>query len=78
MSDERPLKPGQRRAIAKPRVTGKYTVWNVYDVQRASYPVHLPGFGRVNEGFTDEASCQAEADRLEEFFTAQREKERDR
>jgi len=75
MSDERPLKPGEKRFIAKERVNQPKTprgqattTWNVYDVQRACQPVQVPGFGRVAEGFTDETSCQVEADRLEEFF----------
>jgi len=74
MSDERPLKPGEKRFVAKERVDkpktprGRATsTWNVYDVQRACQPVQVPGFGRVAEGFTDETSCQVEADRLEAF-----------
>ena len=66
--DEKQLPPGEKRFIAKPRVRPRVTVWNVYDRQRASYPVHVPGFGRVTEDFTDEPNCQAEADRLEAFY----------
>jgi len=80
MSDERPLKPGEKRFIAKERVNkpktprGRATsTWNVYDVQRACQPVQVPGFGRVAEGFSDETSCQAEADRLAQFVDAQEE-----
>jgi len=74
VSDERPLKPGEKRFVAKERVNqpktprGRTTsTWNVYDRQRACQPVQVPGFGRVAEGFTDETSCQVEADRLEAF-----------
>lgn len=78
MSDERPLKPSEKRYVAKERVERpktprgrSTTTWNVYDRQRACQPVLVPGFGTVAEGFADEASCQAEADRLAQFITEQ-------
>jgi hypothetical protein len=71
MSDEKQLPPGEQRFIAKKQVDGRRTTWNVYDREQASKPGQVPGFGVVASGFTDETSCQAEADRLAAFITGE-------
>lgn len=63
----KPLRPGEIRFVPRDRKTGRFTTWNVYDKAKGSYPVHVPGFGRVQEGFTNEKDALAEAERLEKF-----------
>lgn len=58
---EKPAKPQpvKRRFIAKQR--GKS--WWVYDTERGSWPVQIPGAGSVSMAFTTEETCLVEADR---------------
>lgn len=60
---EKELAPGERRYVAKPQGRG----WIVYDRQRASQPIHVPGFGQILGTFLTEAEADAEAQRLEDW-----------
>jgi hypothetical protein len=63
----KPLRAGEIRFVPRPRTLGRNTTWNVYDRSKGSYPVHVPGFGKVEEGFRSEQDAQREADRLTKF-----------
>jgi hypothetical protein len=65
---EKTLRPGEARFVARSRVTGRHTTWNVYDRARACYPCVVAGYGRVPEGMATEAEAQAVAERLEQFY----------
>lgn len=57
------------KAIAKQTFLGKRKVWGVYDVDRAAYPGLLNGYGKVAQDHPTEEEAQAEADRLNNFYT---------
>lgn len=61
MSVEKKLRKGEQRYTVK-----KYTekLFGVYDKARACYPRQMPGIGKVQQEFTDEAKAAVEADRL--------------
>jgi hypothetical protein len=63
----KPLKPGQSRYIAKVHSgSGKSAVWGVYDVQMASFPRTVVGYGQVPEGLK-EAEARIEAEKVERW-----------
>jgi hypothetical protein len=53
------------RVIAKQDRKG----WGVYDRERASWPIQVPGFGRVAQDLRSQEEAETEAQRLEDFYT---------
>lgn len=66
---EKKMRPGEQRFIVHERKQGRNTTFMVYDRARASYPAILAGFGRVQQTAATKEEAEAEAQRLEEYYT---------
>jgi hypothetical protein len=70
MTEERALKKGELRYVARPSEVGgprsKKTVWNVYDRVIGSWPRQRPGLGEIKQDMASKEEAELEAARLEE------------
>lgn len=58
----------KKRIIAKETTVGRHKLWGVYDVERASWPALIPGYGQVRQHMTSQEEAEAEAAKFEEWL----------